>query len=89
MLTRFKLKLAAIVVLAASHLSLLGCNDPYSQHRIARRWESFNETATDIEKREKDSIRRTDDDLKSLRHWWIQDCKRWEERAPTVGDYIW
>ena len=80
-------KLALVVI--AWVLAIPGCNDPSSQRRISRRMENLNSTLTDIENREKDGVTRTEDDLKTLRHWWIQDCERWERIAPTVGDYFW
>lgn len=70
-------------------LAITGCNDPYSQKRIQRRWEDFNATATDIQNREIDGYRRVNEAEQTAQKWWEQDCKQWEERAPTVGDYFW
>lgn len=85
---RFIFRPAALLSLAAAFL-MSGCDDPYSQRRIQRRWDHFNATAADIGQREADGVRRTDEDLRTLERWWQSDCERFNRKAPTVGDYIW
>jgi hypothetical protein len=67
----------------------LGCNDPYSQRRIERRWAHFDQTATDIADRERDGVRRVREADETLKKWWERDVEDWERRAPTIGDYFW
>ncbi len=68
---------------------LVGCNDPYSQRRIERRWAHFDETAEASIRREEDGTRRMEEARKTLEKWWRADCERFDRKAPTVGDYVW
>jgi len=67
---------------------LAGCSDPYSQQRIRMRWENFAETAAGIRNREDDGTRRLREAGETIDAWWQDDCRRFEERLPTVGDYV-
>lgn len=79
-------------LIAAAAVALLvaaGCEDPYSQRRIQRRWDHFSDTAERIGRREQGGQRRVDEAMQTLRKWWESDSARFERRAPTVGDYVW
>jgi hypothetical protein len=67
----------------------LGCEDPYSQRRIAMREEHLNQTATDIADRERDGVRRVREADETLKKWWKRDVEDFERKAPTIGDYFW
>lgn len=66
-----------------------GCNDPYSQRRIAMREEHLIQTATDIVDRERDGVRRVHEADEAAKKWWKRDVEDFERRAPTIGDYFW
>ncbi|HKQ48489.1 MAG TPA: hypothetical protein VJZ71_10500 [Phycisphaerae bacterium] len=78
---------ASLSILAA--LLFGGCNDPYSQRRIAMRREHLHQTATDVADRERDGVRRVREADETLKKWWKRDVEDFERRAPTVGDYFW
>ncbi len=68
---------------------LLGCQDPYSQHRIQLRTSQIAETTADIQQREAAGARRLQEADKTLRKWWKSDSERFNRKAPTIGDYFW
>jgi hypothetical protein len=67
----------------------IACNDPYSQRRIERRWNHFDETANSIINREVDGTRRLKEADETLKKWWEHDTERFNRRIPTIGDYFW
>ena len=78
---------AYISIIAAALFG--GCDDPYSQRRIAMRREHLHQTATDIADRERDGVRRVREADETLKKWWQRDVDDFERRAPTIGDYFW
>ena len=66
-----------------------GCSDPHSQHRIKMREESMRGLAGDIQALERHRSQRLNEMGPQIKKWWKQDVDLWQERAPTVGDYVW
>lgn len=66
-----------------------GCNDPYSQRRIERRWGNVYEIVADFEKHDENSARRLREADTTFHKWWRRDSERFERRVPTIGDYFW
>lgn len=83
---RVALRPVYFTILAAVLLG--GCNDPYSQRRIAMRRDHLHQTATDIADRERDGVRRVHEADETLKKWWKRDVEDFERRAPTIG-YFW
>jgi hypothetical protein len=67
----------------------LGCNDPYSQKRIAARMDHLSQLDRDIQASETRRKERLEQAGKTAAKWWRSDCERFNRRAPTIGDYVW
>lgn len=79
----------SILALTASLLISTACNDPASQRRINRRWESVGATIAGMEKRERQSPQRVREAGETLTHWLDQESERFNERVKIIGDYAW
>ncbi len=77
------------LAIAASLLIATSCNDPVSQRRINRRWESVGATIAGMEKRERQSPQRIREAGETLTHWLDQESERFNERVKIIGDYAW
>jgi hypothetical protein len=79
--------IAAIFIMALCVAT--GCSDKYSQHRIKMREENLKGFAGDINALEKHRAQRLNEVAPQMRKWWRQDVELWQERSPTIGDYVW
>lgn len=86
---RAAMRAALSVAAIAAAFCVFGCNDPYSQRRIERRWENVHEMMADSEKHEENAARRLREADSTLQKWWRKDSERFERRFPTIGDYFW
>ena len=69
---------------------VVGCaNDPYSQKRIRMRQEHLQQTVQDFNRREESSPARLEERRRSLDKWWQSDVEQFNQRMPTIGDYVW
>lgn len=81
---------AFVLVLAAAAAAIAGCaDDPYSQKRIQMRWNHFNELVNDLARSEAARPGKVDAAIRTVERAWDSDVARFNEIAPTVGDYFW
>jgi hypothetical protein len=84
---RSKMGLILAAWLAAALFT--GCDDPYARRRINMRLANMRDLAEDIERSEKRHAQRCVEAFETLEKWWRSDTRRFNERLPTVGDYVW
>jgi hypothetical protein len=78
-----------IVVLFVGLFLATGCQDRWSQRRIAIRNQHFHSTVRDIEKSEEVHLRRLGEAGQTIDRAWKMECERFRERSQQVGDYFW
>jgi hypothetical protein len=81
-------RLFAMIILMALCITT-GCSDKASQHRIKMRENNLNDLAGDVKALERHRAQRLNEVAPQMRKWWRQDVELWQERAPTIGDYVW
>ncbi len=84
-----KHRLMVVSVLAALGLGSAGCADAYSQRRIQSRWSSMRRLAEDLAEREAGGLKRNREAVQTLKKWWQRDVEDFQQRVPTIGDYVW
>jgi len=68
----------------------VGCaGDRYSQRRIARRQQNFDDTVRGIQHREDTGHGRVDRARRAVEEWWRRDEIEFAEGVEQVGDYVW
>ncbi len=88
--TRNRSVMALLLVLAAATATIAGCaDDPYSQRRIQMRWRHFDELVSDLARSEAARPAKVEAAIRTVQRKWDADVARFNEVAPTLGDYVW
>ena len=84
-LVRWTISISLVLLLATA----IGCSDPYSVRRIQMRQDALHEQAGGVVTQERHNAERWQNEIPAIRDQWNRDSQLFNQRAPTVGDYIW